>query len=179
ASRRATRRASSGWRRGPGTPARARRLAGREPAERPRPRTAKSDASQGAGTCRNLISAASRAVLTSAGGTTGGHRDEGAASHLAPIPAGSMADGIGLWQPFPDRCRLGGALRMAESAGAHAVHINVVDDVVVLPAVGHARRHEVEVEVVAHFPGDVVVRARRVTTHAQAADQNPIGVVQR
>src|SRR2546425_10466862 len=74
-------------------------------------------------------------------GQAGGHRDEGAASHLAPIPAAAMADGIGLWQPFPDRCRLGGALRMAESAGAHAVHINVGDDVVVPPPLGPPPPH--------------------------------------
>src|SRR5438093_969149 len=70
------------------------------------------------------------------------------------------------------------ALGVAEPAGAHAVRIKVVDDVVVLPAVGHARRHVVELEVVAHLPGDVVIRAGGVTTHAQAADEGPLGVIQ-
>src|SRR5436190_22693242 len=77
-----------------------------------------------------------------------------------------------------DLGRRGGALGMAEPAGAHAV-LEVVVDVVVLPAVRYAGRHVIELEVVAHLPRDVVIRAGGVTAHAEAADELAIIIVQR
>src|SRR2546430_13129988 len=83
-----------------------------------------------------------------------------------------------LGERFPDGCRRGGALRVAEPAGADTVR-DVVDDVVVLAAVRHTGRHVVELEIVAHLPGDVVVGAGSVATHAETADQRPVVIVQR
>ncbi len=72
---------------------------------------------------------------------------------------------------------------MPEPAGAHAIR-EIVDDIVVAWVgagrfVGDARRHVVEPEIVAHFPSDVMIGARGVTTHAEAADELPVSIVQR
>src|SRR6266480_4879926 len=78
----------------------------------------------------------------------------------------------------PDGRRRGRALGVAEPAGAHTVR-DVVDDVVVLAAVRYAGRHVIELDIVAHLPGDVVVGAGSVATHAEAADERPVVIIQR
>src|SRR5437870_11614170 len=93
-------------------------------------------------------------------------------------PGSSVSNRMGRGKRVPDGRRRGRALGVAEPAGAHTVR-DVVDDVVVLAAVRYAGRHVVELEIVAHLPGDVVVGAGSVATHAEAADEGPFGVVQR
>src|SRR6266852_6679610 len=90
----------------------------------------------------------------------------------------SVSDRMRLGERLPDGRRRGRALGVAEPARAHTVR-DVVDDVVVLAIVRHTGRHVVELEGKAHLPGDVVVGAGGVATHAEAADELPIGIVER
>src|SRR5437879_5901563 len=111
-----------------------------------------------------------------------------AGSHKAqpPVPR-SVSDRtlIGVGEVDADRCGRGGALGVAEAAGAHAGRrVDVINDVVIaVVAVGRrvrdARWDEVEVKIVAYLPCDVVVGAGSVAAHAQAPEELPLRVVQR
>src|SRR5215203_2342786 len=61
------------------------------------------------------------------------------------------------------------------------VRWNVVDDVI--RAIGaswrHARRYVVEIQAVAHFPRNDVIRARRIAAHADRAEKFALRIIKR
>src|SRR5205807_8628720 len=77
-----------------------------------------------------------------------------------------------LGERLPNRSSSSRTLGVAEPAGTDTVR-DVVDDVVVAGVgaglfVGDARRHVVEPEIVAHLPGDVVIRSEEHTSELQS-----------
>src|ERR1700733_683843 len=88
------------------------------------------------------------------------------------------------WEACRDRRCRWAAYRMTPATLADAGHLpglrhDVVDDVVrTFRVAADAPGHIVEREIVARPPGDVVIGARGVAAHANAADERSAGVVE-
>src|SRR5580692_29640 len=88
------------------------------------------------------------------------------------------------WQPCGDGGRSGAADRMSPAAGADAngkAHrvCDVIDNVVRTSRItADASGNVVETQIMADSPGDVVVRAGRISAHANRANELTLGVVE-